>query len=640
MKWLLAVAGMAAIFFPLAMIFAASDSWVEVAFWVVGVVSYLALPVAIAIAVLRYRLYDIDKIVSRTIGYLIVTVTLAAVFAGAILAFEAVLAPLTGGNTVAVAASTLVAAALFQPLRRRVQSVLDRRFNRAGYDAERTVAAFAAQLRDEVDLESLSADVDAGGRRDRRPGDRKPLDPTVGDRGVTAPAAPVGTRAATFAAAGLAVEISPTDPLFAHLQGASGVVDTERLQLDSRALVELRAAHVRVIVPLVAQGELIGALYLGPRLSDQGYSADDRTLLATLAAHAAPAIRVAQLVRAQAVEIQARERLEQEMRVAALIQQQFLPRELPRLPDWQVAALYGPARAVGGDFYDFIALPDGRIGIVVGDVTDKGVPAALIMARTQSVLRGEAPRLLSPAKVLERANEILLPEMPARMFVTCLYVVLEPETGRVVYANAGHNLPYVRTAEGVIELRATGMPLGLLPGMDYPEHEAVIAPGESVLLYSDGLVEAHDRDGEMFGFPRLRELMAAEHTGSDLLDHLLRELQRLRGERMGAGGRHHPRGAGAHRRPGRGRRRRRGASRAGARARAGPRPRVAPAEPRRRAGQRAPRDGRGRRGRRRARDRSRPARTAQDGRQRGGHERDRVRQPERPRDPLRGPRGR
>jgi serine phosphatase RsbU (regulator of sigma subunit)/anti-sigma regulatory factor (Ser/Thr protein kinase) len=341
---------------------------------------------------------------------------------------------------------------------------------------------------------------------------------------VTSAGAPVGTRAATIAAAGPAVEISPTDPLFAHLQGASGVVETERLQLESRALVELRAAHVRVIVPLVAQGELIGALYLGPRLSDQEYSADDRTLLATLAAHAAPAIRVAQLVREQAVEIQARERLEQEMRVAALIQQQFLPRELPRLADWQVAAHYGPARAVGGDFYDFITLPDGRIGIVVGDVTDKGVPAALIMARTQSVLRGEAPRLLSPAKVLERANEILLPEMPARMFVTCLYVILEPETGRVVYANAGHNLPYVRTAEGVIELRATGMPLGLLPGMVYPEHEAVIAPGESVLLYSDGLVEAHDRDGAMFGFPRLRELMAAEHTGRDLLDHLLREL--------------------------------------------------------------------------------------------------------------------
>ena len=337
-------------------------------------------------------------------------------------------------------------------------------------------------------------------------------------------AAPIDTAVATQTATGPTVDISPTDPLFAYLQAAPGVVDAERLELESAALEELRAAGVKVIVPLVTQGELIGALYLGPRLSDQDYSTDDRKLLSTLAAQAAPAIRVAQLVREQAVEIQARERLEQEMRVATLIQQQFLPRELPQLRDWQVAAYYGPARAVGGDFYDFIPLPDGRIGIVVGDVTDKGVPAALIMARTQSVLRGEAPRMSSPAKVLERANEILLPEMPARMFVTCLYMILEPETGRVVFANAGHNLPYVRTTDGVIELRATGMPLGLLPEMDYPEHEAILEPGQSVLLYSDGLVEAHDPAGDMFGFPRLKELMAAERPGSDLLDHLLDEL--------------------------------------------------------------------------------------------------------------------
>ncbi len=158
-KWLLADAGVAVVAFSAAMILGSTDSLLDQASWVVGFLAFVGLPIAISIAVLRYRLYDIDRIVSRTIGYVIVTVTLAAVFAGAILAFEAVLTPLTGGNAVSVAASTLVAAALFQPLRRRVQAVLDRRFNRAGYDAERTVEAFAAQLRDEVDLESLSADV-------------------------------------------------------------------------------------------------------------------------------------------------------------------------------------------------------------------------------------------------------------------------------------------------------------------------------------------------------------------------------------------------------------------------------------------------------------------------------------------------
>jgi serine phosphatase RsbU (regulator of sigma subunit)/anti-sigma regulatory factor (Ser/Thr protein kinase) len=338
-----------------------------------------------------------------------------------------------------------------------------------------------------------------------------------------------GTATATETVIGPAIEISPSDPLFAFLQAAAGVVEVDRVTLDSPALTELRASGVRIIVPLVTSGELIGALYLGPRLSDQDYSSDDRKLLATLAAQAAPAIRVAQLVREQAVEIQARERLEQEMRVATLIQQQFLPRELPQLPGWQVAAYYGPARAVGGDFYDFIPLPDGRIGIVVGDVTDKGVPAALVMARTQSILRGEAPRLVEPGAVLRRVNDMLVPEMPERMFVTCLFGVLEPETGRFTYANAGHNPPYARTADGVLELRATGMPLGLLEDMAYDAQEATLEPHQGLVLYSDGIVEAHAPDGEMFGFPRLRELMAADLSGSEVIDAILEQVHAFTG---------------------------------------------------------------------------------------------------------------
>jgi len=325
------------------------------------------------------------------------------------------------------------------------------------------------------------------------------------------------------------VEIQPNDPLFALLQAARGPLDISSLGIESAALAALQAAGVVLVVPLVSQGELIGTINLGPRLSEQDYSSDDRRLLASLAAQAAPAVRVAQLVQEQAAELQARERYEQELRVATLIQQQFLPRELPRLADWQVAAFYGPARAVGGDFYDFIELPDGRIGVVVGDVTDKGVPAALVMARTHSILRGDAPRLVSPARVLAHANELLVAEMPERMFVTCLYLVFDPQTGHVVFANAGHNLPYVRTADGVSELRATGMPLGLLPGIVYDEVEADVAPGANLLLYSDGLVEAHDPAGLMYGFPRLREALGSELVGSDLIDDLLDRLHAFTG---------------------------------------------------------------------------------------------------------------
>ncbi len=352
------------------------------------------------------------------------------------------------------------------------------------------------------------------------------------DRSVdTAPtaAAPAQVPAQASQDDSIAVDIPESDPLLAYLQSASGPVELAKLELDSPAVADLRAAGVALVVPLVSQGELIGTLNLGPRLSEQDYSTDDRRLLTTLAAQAAPAIRVAQLVREQAQEAAERERLEQEMRVATLIQQQFLPRELPNLPEWQIAAYYGPARAVGGDFYDFIEMPGGRIGIAVGDVTDKGVPAALVMARTHSILRAEASRSDSPSEILGRANALLVPEMPARMFVTCLFAILDPATGEIVLANAGHNLPYVRTSDGVIELRATGMPLGLLPDIKYQETRGVVAPGDSVLLYSDGLVEAHDPTNDMYGFPRLAREMAVDDAGSELLDRLLETLHAFTG---------------------------------------------------------------------------------------------------------------
>ena len=320
------------------------------------------------------------------------------------------------------------------------------------------------------------------------------------------------------------VDIAPDDPIIAYFQGAPGVVEIDKLDIDSPALQTLKAAGVRVAVPLVSQGELVGLLNLGSRLSEQEYSADDRTLLNNLAGQAAPALRVAQLVQQQQAEALARERIEQELRVARLIQQTLLPKDVPALPGWQMAAIYQPARAVGGDFYDFLFFPDGRVGLVIGDVTDKGVPAALVMASTRSILRASASGEASPGVVLERVNDLLCPDMPPKMFVTCLYAILDPATGYIRYANAGHDLPYRRMETGVDELRATGMPLGLLPGMRYEEKEATLAPGETVLLYSDGLVEAHNPQYEMFSFPRLKELMAQHRGGLELIDFLLKEL--------------------------------------------------------------------------------------------------------------------
>jgi PAS domain S-box-containing protein len=620
--------------------------WLGWASFMLVIASVVGLPVAVGIAILRYRLYNIDLLLNRTLVYGALTAVLAAVYFGSIVLFQALFRAFTGQESqVAVVVSTLAIAALFTPLRLRIQSFIDRRFYRRKYDARKTLEAFSAKLRIETDLDALSSElIDVI---------RETMQPTRVSLWLKAPERDrEAAKKATTAIEAPEIEIAPDDLILAYLATVSGVVEVELLDLDSQALRAMKSADIELVVPLVSQGELIGLLSLGPRLSQQEYSADDRKLLSDLSTQTAPAVRVARLVRQQqeaetryrtlveqtpaityvqeplessnpkAVtyvspqyetilgyppeskiideehwnrivhpedrervlaeeartdqtgepfnveyrviagdgrvvwvrdeatlvrdeegqplywlgvqydvteqkrEAQERERIEQELRIARLIQQTLLPKTLPKLSGYDIAAYYQPAREVGGDFYDTFELEDGRLGLVVGDVTDKGIPAALVMATTRTMLRVSAQRLFPPGEVLKRANEELVADIPPNMFITCLYAILDPESGRLIYANAGHDPPYLRHhGSGVEELRARGMPLGLMPGMEYEEKEITLNRGESVLFYSDGLVEAHDPHHEMFGFPRLQRLVGTHRSGeSSLIDFLLSEL--------------------------------------------------------------------------------------------------------------------
>jgi serine phosphatase RsbU (regulator of sigma subunit)/ketosteroid isomerase-like protein len=227
-----------------------------------------------------------------------------------------------------------------------------------------------------------------------------------------------------------------------------------------------------------------------------------------------------------------RERIEQELSVARRIQQASLPNVVPELEGWQISPYYQPAREVGGDFYDFHLLSEGRLGLVVGDATGKGVPAALVMSTTCGMLQLAAGALDSsaPGEVLSRVNEALVARIPQNMFVTCFYAILEPKSGSLTYANAGHDLPYLHRNGAAEELRARGMPLGLMPGMGYEEKQTILEAGEAALLYSDGLVEAHDPRREMFGFPRLQALVSKHGEERALGDILLEQLYSFVGE--------------------------------------------------------------------------------------------------------------
>ena len=282
--------------------------------------------------------------------------------------------------------------------------------------------------------------------------------------------------------------------------------------------------------PLRSDQGVFGAILLAGA-GDHQYTAGELKLLTAIAMQTAPAIEIAHLHQVELEHV----RMGRDLQVARQVQSGLLPRSLPEIPGWQVAALWQPAQAVGGDFYDFIRFPDGRLGLVIADVANKGVPAALVMANTRSILRAVAASARpdcceSPGKLLAQVNDILCEDMPRNMFVTCFLSILDPASGQLSFANAGQNLPYHRTRGEVKELFARGMPLGLFPGMEYEEMHTVLQPGESLLMYSDGLVEAHNPQGEMYGEQRLESCLAETAlAGQPLIQDLMARLTEFTG---------------------------------------------------------------------------------------------------------------
>jgi phosphoserine phosphatase RsbU/P len=240
----------------------------------------------------------------------------------------------------------------------------------------------------------------------------------------------------------------------------------------------------------------------------------------------AQALHDLEAAQAQLIE---KERLESELSLARRIQESNLLKELPQPDGWNIAATWKPARSVSGDFYDIIRSTQNELKLIIADVSGKGMPAALVVATTRSILRTLSTQVNTPGDTLASANEVLFEEIPPNMFVTCFLGVLHLDSGLLRYANAGHCIPWKLTAQGPVELRARGMPLGLMPGSFYEEKEAHLECGEQIFLYSDGLLEAHNPAGEMFGAQRIIEGLAGQGDGM-VLDCLLNSLTGFTGE--------------------------------------------------------------------------------------------------------------
>ncbi len=462
--------------------------------------------IAFAVSMLKYRLWDIDALFNRTLVYAIVTILLGLGYAANVLLFGELLRLITGHDSkMAIALATLLITILFNPIRNQMQNFIDRQLYRRKYRAMQLLNEFSQTLQNEVDLDKLTIAVVELVNQMLLP-----------------------AQVSLWLVAEKNGKIAPTDPLVTYFKNGAKTTELAHIALDSSALTALKNLGLTTIVPLVSQAELIGVINLAPANHEQNYSTEERRLLNELATKVAPSIRVAQLVRQQKKEAQVRERLNQEMRVAQQTQQTFLPKTPPVLAGWQMAAYYQPARAVGGDFYDFIFLPNGYIGLAIGDVTDKGVPAAMVMAATRMLLSAIAPQKSSPSETLAAVNSLLCPSIPKKMFVTCFYAILDPRTGQLRYTNAGHDSPYVQRNGSLIELEAVGMPLGLFPEASYQTLEITLLPGDMLLFYSDGLVEAHNSQREMFGFPRVEALLKQQK--SNLIELLLTEQAKFTGE--------------------------------------------------------------------------------------------------------------
>jgi serine phosphatase RsbU (regulator of sigma subunit) len=291
---------------------------------------------------------------------------------------------------------------------------------------------------------------------------------------------------------------------------------------------EMREA---LLLPMLVRGSFLGALCV-----DGQVPPDSRVLglLAGIANQAGLALEAVQIES----ERDLRARLDQELTIGRAIQSSLLPRSVPQLECFDLAAEWHPALEVAGDFFDFIPLDDGRWGIVVADVSDKGVPAAIYMTLARTIIRaiglGKATRR-TPRQVLERANEIIMADARTDLFVTTFYAVLDPPKRTLRYASAGHCPPLLWQAQTQSSqwLRGHGLPLGVLDSVVIEEHEMQLESGDVVVFYTDGVTEAYNDADEMYGNDRLRYTVAGgQNLGAQqVLDSIMQSVQAFSGRR-------------------------------------------------------------------------------------------------------------
>ncbi len=482
-------------------------------------------PAAISYSITRHNLFDADIIIRRTVGYFAVT----AVIIGAYLALSVGLNVVMGKYQAAQSQAfpilfTVGVILVFNPLRDRIQRVVDRVFFRKEYDygeiIEKVGNAMTTMLELPPILKRLTNTfindmfIDTG---------------SVVLLGADGTEFKVGMSEGEKSDLLDKVVIKRDDPLIGIMEDRPHVLtrydlieDPKYKEVSKGCVTHLDALNASMLLPLVFQDKLIGLLSLGEKKSGKTYNSEDIELLRTLASQGAVAIENARLFQ----ENLEKQRMEEELNIARDLQMSMLPASCPEFAGYQIAAFSEAAREVGGDFYDFVETKGGGLGFIIGDVTGKSVSGALVMSASRSIFRMLSEEDLSVSEIMIRANRRSKKDIKPGMFVALLYAVLNPESKTLSLCSAGQTQPVYISAKAksaqLIETIGDTFPLGILDDVEYEETQIDISSGDKVIFYTDGIVEAMNMENEMFGFDRLLEV--AKENWNQPADTMLKEI--------------------------------------------------------------------------------------------------------------------
>ncbi|HVQ35648.1 MAG TPA: SpoIIE family protein phosphatase, partial [Candidatus Bathyarchaeia archaeon] len=391
----------------------------------------------------------------------------------------------------------------------------DRRFFREAYDAERVLTELSDEVRTIFEtaplLDTVLERIGATLHVDRLAVYLREGDGFVPSRfrgydllpAVTVK--PLVENLRAVATSGKAIRVRHDDP--------ESPIRRSALQEEVRGALD--RLGVELLLPLLGKREVLGFITLGGKKSEEPYSASDAKLLGSVAAQTGLALENSQLTATVAHEIARRERMSREIEIARDVQSKLFPQRIPKLDGVDCAGFCRPAQGVGGDYYDFLALPGGRLGVALGDVAGKGIPAALLMASLQASLRGQ--RLTGPldlAHMMTNMNRLIFDSSPDNRYATFFYGELDPSARRLDYVNAGHNAPMIFRSSGALErLKASGPVIGLVDGGSYEQRSTTLGPGDLLVVYSDGISEAMNSAEEEWGEERLAASVRERRDG-------------------------------------------------------------------------------------------------------------------------------